>query len=72
MDDLKEKGFGVAILGEGTERSSDERSEAERSRGSSSKITGSRSGGMARPTAGPTDPSPSCSARSSGPTSTCT
>jgi transposase len=56
MEDLKEKGFGVAILEEGTERSSGERSEAERSGGPSSKIAGSRSGGMARATAAPTDP----------------
>ena len=42
-------------MGEGTERSSGERSEAERSGGSSPKIAVSRSGGMARPTASPTD-----------------
>ena len=55
MEDLKEKVSGVAILGEGTERSSGERSEAERSGGSSPKIAVSRSGSMARPTSGPTD-----------------
>lgn len=55
MEDLKEKGYGMAILEGGTERSSGERSEAERSVGPSSKIAGSRSGGVSRPTAGPLD-----------------
>jgi transposase len=55
VEELKEKESGVAILEEGTERSSGERSEAERSGDSSSKIAVSRSGGMRRPTAGPAD-----------------
>jgi len=56
VEGLKEKGSGVAILEEGTERSSGERSEAERSGGPTSKIAGSRLGGAAAPPAGPADP----------------
>jgi transposase-like protein len=63
MEDLKEKGSGVAILEEGREWSSGERSEAERSGGPSSKIAGSRSWGAAAPPATPADPEVPAQAR---------
>lgn len=63
MEDLKEKGFGVAILEEGTERSSGERSEAERSGGPTSKIAGSRWRGADAPLATPADPEVPAQAR---------
>ncbi len=64
MEDLKEKGSGVAILEEGTEWSSGERSEDERSGGSSSKIAaGSRSVGADAPPATPADPEVPAQAR---------
>lgn len=56
MEGVKEKGSGVGILEEGTERSSGERSEAERSGGPTSKIAGSKSGGADARPADPADP----------------
>ena len=50
MEERTSEQFGVGILDEGTERSSDERSETERSGGPSSRITGSE-GGRVTPSA---------------------
>lgn len=63
MEDLKERGSGVAILEEGTEWSSGERSEAERSGGPSSKIAGSKSEGADAPPGTPADPEVPAQAR---------